>query len=118
MYEIAKTFTFAASHTLDQLPEGHKCRRLHGHNYTVTVILRAPGLNALQMVRDYGDLDRIKTLIDATLDHQHLNAVVSFPPTAERLAQWLCERSRAFFPEVCAVRVAESDRTWAEYRID
>ena len=29
--EIWKEFTFEAAHLLPNVPEGHKCRRLHGH---------------------------------------------------------------------------------------
>ena len=32
---ICKTFTFDAAHQLHLLPEGHKCRRMHGHTYRV-----------------------------------------------------------------------------------
>ncbi|MEM1009583.1 MAG: 6-carboxytetrahydropterin synthase, partial [Myxococcota bacterium] len=30
--EIYKEFTFEAAHHLPFVPEGHKCRRLHGHS--------------------------------------------------------------------------------------
>lgn len=35
MYRIGKRFMFEAAHHLPDLPEGHKCARLHGHSYTV-----------------------------------------------------------------------------------
>lgn len=47
-YEITKEFHFSASHQLDYLPEGHQCKRLHGHNYIVKVTLAQT--NSMMMV--------------------------------------------------------------------
>ena len=33
--EIFKEFTFEAAHDLPNTPEGHKCRRLHGHSFRI-----------------------------------------------------------------------------------
>ena len=35
MFVIKKRFSFSAAHRLLDLPAGHKCGRLHGHNYIV-----------------------------------------------------------------------------------
>lgn len=123
MFRIAKRFTFEASHVLTAVPEGHKCRRLHGHNYEVEVVCEAAELDRRGMVVDYHDLDPVGRLIDATLDHRHLNDVIEGEPTAERLAWWLYEALKAELPsEVAhrlrAVRVSETPRTWAEYSPD
>jgi 6-pyruvoyltetrahydropterin/6-carboxytetrahydropterin synthase len=34
---LTKDFTFEAAQTLPYAPEGHKCRRLHGHSFKVEV---------------------------------------------------------------------------------
>jgi 6-pyruvoyltetrahydropterin/6-carboxytetrahydropterin synthase len=120
-YRIAKRFSFSASHALTAVPEDHKCRRLHGHNYEVEVVCSAPDLDERGMVVDYFELDPVKRLIDATVDHRHLNDVLDGEPTAERLAWWLFEALQKELPaEVAsrleAVRVHETPRTWAEYR--
>ena len=36
---IFKEFTFEAAHLLPNLPEDHKCRRLHGHSFRVRLTL-------------------------------------------------------------------------------
>jgi len=36
--EIFKEFTFEAAHRLPNVPEGHKCARLHGHSFRVELI--------------------------------------------------------------------------------
>ena len=116
MFTISKRFAFSASHTLDSLPEGHKCRRLHGHNYLVEVVLQAAALDEHGMVRDYGDLASFREWLMATLDHRHLNDVIDQPTTAEVLAVYLHGQARAMLPVVVAVRVSETPDTWAEYR--
>ncbi len=42
MMEIYKEFTFESAHRLPNVPEGHKCRRLHGHSYWVKVGVVGP----------------------------------------------------------------------------
>src|SRR5881409_3855770 len=34
---LTKDFTFEAAQTLPKAPEGHKCRRVHGHSFKVEV---------------------------------------------------------------------------------
>jgi 6-pyruvoyltetrahydropterin/6-carboxytetrahydropterin synthase len=120
-FTIAKRFSFSASHALTAVPEGHKCRRTHGHNYEVELVCAADELDERGMVVDYFDLDPVKRFIDETVDHRHLNDVVPGEPTAERLAWWLFESLESELPpevtsRIVAVRVEESPRTWAEYR--
>lgn len=121
MFTIAKRFSFAASHVLTAVPEGHKCRRLHGHNYEVEVVCASAELDGSGMVVDYLALDPVGELISRTVDHRHLNDVIDGEPTAERLAWWLYESLKSHLPAevagtLVAVRVHETPRTWAEYR--
>ena len=116
MYTIAKRFTFDAGHHLPHLPEGHKCKRPHGHTYTVEVVLRADRLNGYDFVVDYGDLREFKRFIDETLDHQDLNVVLSCLTTAENIARYLYGWCQERWPQTYAVRVSETPNTWAEYR--
>lgn len=121
MYRIAKEFSFSASHQLPHLGSEHKCARLHGHNYTVTVFLAASGLDERGFVADFAELSPVKAFLDTCWDHRHLNDCVPLPPTSEHLAQFLfnwCQENLP--PQVAnsleAVWVSESDSTWAEYR--
>ncbi|KAA6212328.1 6-carboxytetrahydropterin synthase [Streptomyces albofaciens JCM 4342] len=118
-FRISKEFHFSASHRLDHLDEGHPCSRMHGHNYVVELELSADGdaLTKAGFVRDYGELSAFKQWLDAELDHRHLNdAVDGLNPSAENLARWIHEKWRTDLPELTAVRVSETDKTWAEYR--
>ncbi len=120
-YRIGKHFTFSGAHHLPDLPEGHKCKRPHGHNWTVVFDFQSEELNEFGFVIDYGDLDVIKTWIDDHLDHRDLNEVLGGrlnPTTAEHLAHFLYEQFRSIFPELVAVVVAETEKTYAEYRFE
>lgn len=86
-HTIAKTFDFEAAHQLRQLPPAHKCARVHGHNYRVTVTLTADVLDDYGFVTDFGELARFAAYLDENFDHRLLNDVVPFPPTSELLAE-------------------------------
>ncbi|MFN3130082.1 6-carboxytetrahydropterin synthase QueD [Roseibium sp.] len=117
MYRITKEFHFSASHQLIGLPDDHPCARFHGHNYVVDVELASSELNQIGFVRDYNELKSLKTYIDDTLDHRHLNDVLGDDcVTAERLAKHLFDWCVEKWPETTAVRVKETPKTCAEYR--
>jgi len=112
MYRIGRTFRFEAAHQLPLLPEDHKCRRLHGHNYRVDI--EAMGeLDPRGFVMDFAELDAVVEPLVAQVDHRLLNDIPGLGnPTAEIIAQWFLER----VPAASAVRVYETDDCWAEVR--
>jgi len=120
-YRIGKTFEFSASHKLEQLPEGHKCRNNHGHNYTVEIILESDELDEFGFVLDYGDLDGVKRYVDEYLDHgkqgpNGLNDLIDHP-TAEVLAEFIytIATERLQLRDVVEVKVGETPKVWASY---
>ena len=115
MYTISKEFAFSAAHHLEGLPESHPCSRDHGHNYVVRVTLRSHTLNEVGFVVDYNELKALGRFLDETLDHRDLNEVLDFNPTAENLARYLYDWCRERWPEVTAVSVSETPKTWATY---
>ncbi|WP_405709708.1 MULTISPECIES: 6-pyruvoyl trahydropterin synthase family protein [unclassified Streptomyces] len=119
MLSITKEFHFSASHRLAGLPPDHQCGRLHGHNYIVVLELsaRPDQLTGPGFVRDYGELSVFKKWLDDTIDHRHLNDVLpDLNPTAEHLAMWIHRTWAPDLPELTAVRVSETPKTWATYR--
>ena len=125
-YEIAKTFTFCASHRLPYLPEEHKCRSGHGHNYTATVALTADTLDERGFVVDYAELSPVKQWLEDrsngdNWDHHDLNDNCGFDnPTAEIIAERLCALLPTIVPalngervHIAYVKVTETDNTYA-----
>ena len=95
MFELQRTFRFESAHLLPRVPEGHKCRRLHGHSFECEVYVRGPLQAELDWVLDFGDL---KALVQPTidlLDHRFLNEIEGLEnPTSEVLARWIWRRTR------------------------
>lgn len=116
MYKISKQFAFSAAHALHGLAEDHPCSRLHGHNYVVTVHLRAEKLTETGFVRDYNELRVVKEYIDSHLDHRNLNDILApLNSSAENLAKMLYDIFKPQLPELYAVEVSETPKTSAIY---
>lgn len=111
-YTICKAFSFDAAHSLPLGPY-HKCSRLHGHTYTVEVVLSRDTLDERGMVVDFFELGRAKEYVDQALDHRNINEVVPVS-TAENIAAHLWEKFVRWFPDLERVRVYETASCWAE----
>lgn len=109
MYYVSKRMVIAGSHHLN-LPYESKCRNLHGHNWVVTVCCKSEELNKEGMVADF---TQIKALIHDRLDHQNLNEIFDFNPTAENIARWICEQVGGCYK----VQVEESEGNIAIYEV-
>lgn len=95
-------FTFEAAQSLPGLPEGHPCRKLHGHSYRVEAGAR--DLDAL--------VPHLAALYEA-LDHRYLNELPGLEQaTVETLCghvwRWIEERGTA--PTAVAVQETPSSR--------
>lgn len=115
MFKIVKEFHCCSSHQLIGLPDEHPCSRNHGHNYIIKVELKSETLNEVGFVVDYRELGVIKEFIDDNMDHQFLNDVFAFNPTAENMCKFLYEKFHTIFPEISAVEVSETPKTNARY---
>lgn len=115
--DIFREFTFEAAHRLPNVPEGHKCRRLHGHSYKVIVHVEAPVDPEAGWVMDFGDLKKAFKPIEAQLDHYYLNEIEGLEnPTSEVLARWIWERLKPTLPDLSALTVRETCTSGCTYR--
>ena len=115
--EIFKEFTFEAAHRLPNVPDGHKCARLHGHSFRVEVHLAGPVDDHVGWVRDFGDIsDAMRPVIDR-LDHYYLNDIDGLEnPTSEVLARWIWDQLCPHVAELSQVVVRETCTSGCVYR--
>ncbi len=107
---IGRTYRFESAHHLPHLPDGHKCKNLHGHNYRVEIVKRGmPDVRGF--VQDFAEVDADVAPLVKMVDHRLLNEVPGLEnPTAEVIAAWFFER----IANCDSVRVWENDDCWAE----
>ena len=114
--EIFKEFTIEAAHWLPNVPERHKCRRMHGHTFRVQVYVEGPVDDRLGWVMDFADLKAAFQTIEDQLDHRCLNDVEGLEnPTSENLARWIWARLTPALPLLSKVIVRETCTSGCAY---
>ena len=109
MVRLSKTFRFEAAHSLPTFPEGHKCRRLHGHSFFFDVVVEGEVEPQRGYLIDFADIKRAVEPIIERLDHYHLNEIEGLSnPTSENLARWLWDHIRPGLPILAAIIVRET----------
>jgi 6-pyruvoyltetrahydropterin/6-carboxytetrahydropterin synthase len=115
--EIWKELTFEAAHLLPNVPDGHKCKRLHGHSYRVRVYVSGDPDAELGWVIDFADIKKATSPIVAQLDHRYLNEIDGLEnPTAEAIAKWMWSRLKPELPGLSKIEVSESCTAGCVYR--
>lgn len=110
--EVSYEVDFEAAHWLPNVPEEHKCRRMHGHSYRVVITVK--GLVTNGMVVDYADIKAAADPLVELLDHHIVNDHVP-NSTSENLAVWFWEGLHGSLPELFSVRVHETPRAYSTY---
>ncbi len=114
--ELVKDFRFEAAHFLPQVPEGHKCRRIHGHSFRGEVAVRGPIDPTIGWVMDFADLKKAVDPIVAQLDHYLLNEIAGLEnPTSELLAVWIWKQLVPMVPNLFRVTIEETCTSRCHY---
>ena len=115
--EIFKEFTFEAAHRLPNVPEGHKCARLHGHSFVVRVYVEGPVEHNSGWVVDFADIKAAFKPLYHQLDHHYLNEIGGLEnPTSENLAIWIWDRMKSKLPLLSKVETQETCTCGCAYR--
>lgn len=117
--ELYKRFQIEAAHRLPNVPEGHKCARLHGHSFRIRIALAGEVAEPEGWVMDFAEVARAFDPLFARLDHHYLNEIDGLEnPTSENLARWIWVRLKPALPQLSAVEVAETCNSGCIYRGD
>lgn len=76
MFEISVTRTFAAAHAI-RLPDGSR-EPVHGHNWSITVVVAAEQLDEIETVMDFHELERVLEGVIAAWRNRDLDMCVPF----------------------------------------
>jgi 6-pyruvoyltetrahydropterin/6-carboxytetrahydropterin synthase len=115
--EIYREFSFDSAHRLPNVPEDHKCFRLHGHTFQVRITISGPLDPKLGWVMDFADITKVFRPIEEQLDHRYLNEIAGLEnPTSEVIARWIWERVKPKLPLLAAIEVRETCTTGCVYR--
>ncbi|MCU0309825.1 MAG: 6-carboxytetrahydropterin synthase QueD [Acidimicrobiales bacterium] len=113
---LHKQFRFEAAHRLPAVPEGHKCARLHGHSFAVTVWVEGEVDPDTGWVMDFADIATAFAPVHERLDHRYLNEVDGLEnPTSEILAVWIWDRLAPSLPGLARVDVHETCTSGCRY---
>ena len=116
---LTKSFTFEAAHWIPTFPEGHKCRRLHGHSFHVDVVVEGEVPPEQGYLVDFGDLKKAIAPVIDKLDHRLLNEIPGLEnPTSEMVAYWIWQELSPNVPLLAEVRVKETCTSACGYRGD
>lgn len=113
---IYQHFTFDAAHFLPQVPEGHKCRNLHGHTYHLTLYVTGDIIKTEGWILDFSDLKAIALPVISMLDHTLLNNISGLEnPTAELLAIWIWQQLKPLLSGLSKIELKETPASGVIY---
>lgn len=115
--DVFRVFQVEAAHWLPNVPEGHKCARMHGHSFKIEVHVSGEVGGQTGWVMDFADLKRAFQPVFDQLDHHCLNDVDGLEnPTSENLARWVWARLEDPLPGLNKVVVQETCNAGCVYR--
>ena len=119
-FEITTTREFSAAHQLRLYDRS--LEPLHGHNWRVKVTVAARQLDAIGVVMDFHELERIVEAVIGPMHNRHLNDLPAFAPlnpSAENVAMYIGQNVKV--PDgirLVSVEVWETSTNSAVYRND
>ena len=117
--DIYKRFHIEAAHRLPNVPEGHKCARLHGHSFEIDIYVSGPLDPELGWVMDFADLKAAFEPLYAQMDHNYLNELPGLEnPTSENMAHWIWQKLKPELPLLSRIVIRETCNSGVDYRGD
>jgi 6-pyruvoyltetrahydropterin/6-carboxytetrahydropterin synthase len=117
--EIYKEFSIEAAHVLPNVPDGHKCKSLHGHSFKIQIHIDGAIDPELGWVVDFAHITAVFEPIFQQLDHHYLNEIEGLEnPTSENLARWIWQRLSPRLSQLKKIVIKETCASGCIYRGD
>jgi 6-pyruvoyltetrahydropterin/6-carboxytetrahydropterin synthase len=117
--EIYKEFSFDSAHFLPNVPEGHKCRNMHGHTYRLRVFIQGEIDPHYGWIMDFKDLKDVVGKVIDVLDHKLINDIPGLEnPTAEIITKWIWQEIKPLLPLLSRIELYETPTTGVLYSGD
>ena len=114
--EMYKDFSFDSAHFLRHVPDGHKCKTMHGHTYKLRVVLKGEPHPHLGWIMDFKDLQDCVCPVIEQLDHKLINDVQGLEnPTAENITIWIWQQIKPMLPQLNRIELYETPTTGVIY---
>ena len=101
------------------MPDGHKCKEVHGHTYHLTLFIEGDLDPELGWVMDVAGMKRVvKPVVDA-IDHKYLNDIEGLEnPTCEIVAKWIWDKIKQDLPLLKKIQLNETPTSGVVYEGD
>ncbi len=114
---LVKDFYFEAAHSLPHVMPDHKCARLHGHSYKVTISVEGPIDPVSGWFMDHAEISQLVKPLIEQLDHRYLNEINGLEnPTFEMIAKWFWDRLQPSLEGLAEIEIAETPTSRCIYR--
>jgi 6-pyruvoyltetrahydropterin/6-carboxytetrahydropterin synthase len=112
-WELVVKDKFSSAHFIEHYKG--KCEKMHGHTFQIEAYFRASELDRCGIAIDFSELKAyLKTILP---DHEVLNDVFDFSPSAENLSRYFYYKIKEKYP-VTKVMIWESENAGAFYAED
>ena len=116
---LRRKFDFEAAQHLPSFPEGHKCRRLHGHSFALEVCVAGSVDPTSGLLYDHAKIASVVRPILEKLDHTSLNDTPGLEnPTLEVICQWFWKQLSPKLPGLSEITLHETPRASCTLRAD
>ena len=113
---IYKEFHFDSAHFLPLVPDGHKCKHVHGHTYKLILKFEGEINEKMGWLIDFAEIKAVVSPIIKLVDHKLLNDITGLEnPTCERLAMWFWDMISPEISQLSQVELRETTTSGAIY---
>jgi 6-pyruvoyltetrahydropterin/6-carboxytetrahydropterin synthase len=113
---LFRQFSFDSAHFLPNVPDGHKCKEIHGHTYRMVMYLEDNLHTDKGWVMDFGEIKELVAPIIDSIDHKLLNNIEGLEnPTCELITVWLWNKIKPLIPILKKIELHETPNSGAIY---